>query len=63
MVFIWHYLLKPLGGIWGIYELLPAFIVGLVLCVAVSLLTPEPEQEILDEFDRVLTLSKSKSKE
>ena len=62
MVFIWHYLLKPLGGIWGIYELLPAFILGLVVCVVVSLLTPEPEQEILDEFDRVLTLSKSTGK-
>ena len=59
MVFIWHYLIKPLGGVWGIYELLPAFIVCLVLCVVVSLLTPEPEQDILDEFDRVLTLSKA----
>ena len=57
-VFIWHYLLKPLGGVWGIYELLPAFIVGLVVCVVVSLVTPAPEQDILDEFDRTLTLSR-----
>ena len=25
MVFVWKYLVKPLGGIWNIYELLPAF--------------------------------------
>lgn len=58
MVFIWHYLIKPLGGIWGIYELLPAFIVGMALCVCVSLATKAPEQEILDEFDKALKLSK-----
>ncbi|MCR5595830.1 MAG: sodium/proline symporter [Lachnospiraceae bacterium] len=58
-VFIWHYLIKPIGGVWGIYELLPAFIVGLVVCVVVSKLTPAPEQEILDEFDKALKLSKN----
>ena len=52
MVFVWHYLLKPLGGIWGIYELLPGFLVGLILCVLVSLLTKAPEQEIVDEFEK-----------
>ncbi|MBQ8946512.1 MAG: sodium/proline symporter [Lachnospiraceae bacterium] len=57
-VFVWHYLLKPLGGVLGIYELLPAFIVGLLLCVIVSLLTPEPEKDILDEFDKALEMSK-----
>ena len=57
-VFVWHYLLKPPGGVLGIYELLPAFIVGLLLCVIVSLLTPDPEKEILDEFDKALEMSK-----
>ena len=28
MVFVWKYLVKPMGGVWGIYELLPAFILG-----------------------------------
>ena len=51
MVFVWKYLLKPLGGAWGIYELLPAFLVACVAIVAVSLLTPAPSKEILDEFD------------
>ena len=53
MVFIWKFLVRPLGGAWDIYELLPAFIVGCALTVLVSLITPAPAQEILDEFDRV----------
>lgn len=28
MVFVWKYLIRPMGGIWGIYELLPAFLAG-----------------------------------
>lgn len=54
MVFIWNALVKPLGGIWAIYELLPAFIVALVVIVVVSLLTSEPEPEVLEEFDTYL---------
>ena len=57
-VFIWKFLIKPMGGVFGIYELLPAFIVGLLVCVVVSMLTPEPEAEIVDEFDKVLKLAK-----
>ena len=53
MIFVWKFLIKPMGGIWGIYELLPGFIVGLVLCVIVSLATPAPEKEIIDEFESV----------
>ncbi|MDR3053439.1 MAG: sodium/proline symporter PutP [Coriobacteriales bacterium] len=55
-VFIWHELIKPLGGIWSIYELLPAFVVGLVAMVAVSLLTKPPAQAVLDEFDHYMEL-------
>ena len=50
-VFIWKYLIKPLGGIWGIYELLPAFLVGLIAIVAVSLLTKAPSEEVIKEFE------------
>jgi sodium/proline symporter len=53
MIFVWKFLIKPMGGIWGIYELLPGFIVGLVLCVIISLATPAPEKEIIDEFESV----------
>ena len=51
-VFVWKYLIKPLGGVFGIYELLPAFIVGLLVIIVVSLLTKAPGQEIEDEFER-----------
>ena len=52
MVFIWKFLVRPMGGAWDIYELLPAFVVALVLIIVVSLITKEPEQEVYDEFDR-----------
>ena len=56
MVFIWKYLVKPLGGVWNVYELLPAFIVASVFIVVVSLLTPAPSKEITDEFDKVAAM-------
>ena len=51
MVFVWKYIISPLGGVFGIYELLPAFLVSLVVCVVVSLVTPAPSAEIEAEFD------------
>jgi sodium/proline symporter len=53
MVFIWKLFIKPLGGVFGIYELLPAFIVSCAAIVIVSLITAEPSKEITDEFDSV----------
>lgn len=53
MVFVWKYLVRPLGGAWNIYELLPAFIVSAVFIVVVSLATAEPSDEIKKEFDEV----------
>ena len=53
MVFVWKFLLKPMGGIWGIYELLPAFLVGLAVIIVVSLATKAPEQDITRTFDTV----------
>jgi len=53
MVFIWKYLIRPLGGAWNIYELLPAFLLALAAIVIVSLLTPAPSKEIQDEFEEV----------
>lgn len=52
MIFVWKYLVRPLGGAWNIYELLPAFIVALIFTVVVSLLTPAPDQSIIDEFEK-----------
>ena len=53
MVFIWKYLIAPMGGAWGIYELLPAFLVGCVVIVAVSLATAPPDKEIVETFESV----------
>ena len=58
VVFIWHYLLKPMGGVWGIYELLPAFILALIVNVVVSLATAAPEKEAVDTFTEVKALCK-----
>ena len=60
MVFIWKFLVKPIGGIWGIYELLPAFLVAIAVNVAVSLATKAPTQDMLDEFEAVKAECKAK---
>lgn len=51
LVFIWKLLLKPMGGIFGIYELLPSFLLSCIVIYTVSLLTEEPSEEIQKEFD------------
>jgi sodium/proline symporter len=51
MVFIWNKLIKPLGGVFGIYELLPAFVISCIVIVVVSLLTKEESKEIQEEFE------------
>ena len=53
MVFVWKYLLRPLGGAFDIYELLPAFIIALVVNIVVSLATPAPDKEQIKEFEDV----------
>ena len=58
-VFIWKLLLNPLGGIFGIYELLPAFLVSCIVIVAVSLLTKEPSEEIGREFEQAKAQAKA----
>lgn len=53
MVFVWNLAIRPLGGIWDVYELLPAFIFSCICIVVVSLLTPAPSKEIQQEFEEV----------
>lgn len=53
MVFIWKYGVRPLGGAWDLYELAPAFLVAIIFIVIVSLVTPKPEEEIVQEFEEV----------
>ncbi len=56
MVFVWKYLVRPIGGIWDIYELLPAFILASIAIVVVSLLTKAPDSKITEEFDQVAAM-------
>ena len=51
MVFLWKLVLKPLGGVFGIYELFPAFVLSCLVILVVSLLTPVPSAQIQQEFD------------
>lgn len=51
MVFLWKLALKPLGGVFGIYELFPAFVLSCLVILLVSLLTPVPSAQIQQEFD------------
>lgn len=53
MVFVWKFCIAPMGGVWAIYELLPAFCCALIAIVVVSLLTPAPRQTVLDQFEAV----------
>jgi sodium/proline symporter len=53
MVFIWKLLVRPLGGAFDIYELLPAFLLSCIAIVITSYLTPEEGKEIQGEFELV----------
>ncbi|NBI65599.1 sodium/proline symporter [Pseudoflavonifractor sp. 60] len=51
MIFIWKFLVRPMGGALDIYELLPAFLVALAAIVAVSLATPAPDADVVRAFE------------
>lgn len=53
MVFVWKYGIATLGGAFAIYELLPAFVIALIVNVVVSLVTPAPSKEIVETFESV----------
>ena len=53
MVFLWKLIVRPLGGAWNIYELLPAFIFSSIMIVVFSLATKPPSDELQKEFDEV----------
>ncbi len=55
MVFLWKLVISKLGGVFAIYELLPAFIFSSVCIVVVSLLTKAPSKEIEEDFETVRT--------
>lgn len=53
MVFIWKYGIAKLGGLFAIYELLPAFVFACIAIVIVSLLTKAPDAEVVKEYEEV----------
>ena len=56
-VFVWKLVLKEFLAasipFFGLYELLPAFIISSIAIVIGSLLSKEPEKDVLDEFEQV----------
>jgi sodium/proline symporter len=53
MIFLWKFGIARLGGVFAIYELLPAFIIALIADIVVSLATKEPSAVITKKFDEV----------
>ena len=51
MVFVWKFVIAKLGGMFAIYELLPAFLCACVAIVVVSLIAPAPSKEVTDLYD------------
>ncbi len=54
--FVWKFSLAGLAAkypIFGVYELAPAFLLSLVVTVAVSLATKKPSDEIVAEYEKV----------
>ncbi|MBR4098388.1 MAG: sodium/proline symporter [Clostridium sp.] len=53
MVFVWKFGVAKLGGMFAIYELLPAFLCALAAIVVVSLLTPAPDKRIMETYEEI----------
>ena len=53
MVFLWKLVISKLGGVFGIYELLPAFLFSCLCIVVFSLVTKAPSKEIQEDFEAV----------
>lgn len=53
MVFLWKFVIAKQGGIFAIYELLPAFVCALAAIIIVSLVTKAPDKDVTYDFDAV----------
>ena len=53
MVFLWKLVISKLGGVFAIYELLPAFLFSGICIVVFSLITQAPSKEIQEDFEAV----------
>lgn len=50
-VLIWHNFISGLGGWFAVYELLPGFVLALIVAAVVSLATKAPSDSMQKEFD------------
>ena len=48
---VWNFFIAPLGGIFAVYELAPAFLFSSIAIVIASLLSKAPEAEIEEDYD------------
>jgi sodium/proline symporter len=51
MVVVWKNLIAKAGGPFGVYELLPAFVLSCLAIFAVSLFTKKPDESVEKEFE------------
>ncbi len=58
---LFYFLKVHVGGIFSVYEILPAFILSSILIVVVSLATAKPSEEICEEFDRAKAAASKKN--
>lgn len=56
-VIIWRRLGVTLGGIFGLYEMVPGFLFSALVIYIISKLDKEPSQDIIDEFEKVKGLN------
>ena len=54
-VIVWNFFISKLGGIFAIYELLPAFILSSIVIVIVTMITGNPSKEIQEDYDNVMS--------
>lgn len=47
------------GGIFNLYEIVPGFILSIIVIVVISILDKEPSKEIIEEFEKVKTYKKN----
>ena len=57
MVFFWELVLTPMGGIFSIYELFPAFVTSSLFILIVSMLSKVPGADVLKEFEAARRIS------
>lgn len=54
MVLLWHEVISGFGGVFAVYELLPAFLFSLACIVVVSLITGGADKDVCEEFDHYM---------